>query len=60
MVAPSVAIAALVIRQGLFPDGRLDAQQALLDFAIIASGPVTYALARQQAQRVRRRRSTSP
>jgi amino acid transporter len=51
MVAPSVLIVALVIHQGLWPDGALDARQAWLDLAIFTSGPITYALARRFVSR---------
>lgn len=51
MVAPSVVIITLVIRQGLFPDGRLDTGQALFNLAVFASGPITYALAGRRASR---------
>lgn len=44
MVAPSFALVALVIRQGLWPQGTLDVGQALLDVALFASGPLTYFL----------------
>ena len=42
MVAPSFVLVALVIRQGLWPQGTLDVGQALLDVALFASGPLTY------------------
>jgi len=44
---PSLALVALVIRHGLWPDGRLDEGQALLDVAIFTSGPLTYFLFRR-------------
>jgi amino acid transporter len=42
LAAPSVVIVALVVRQGLFPDGTLNASQALLDLLLFASGPLTF------------------
>jgi polar amino acid transport system substrate-binding protein len=44
---PSLALVTLVIRQGLWPDGKLAAGQALLDLAIFTSGPLTYFLFRR-------------
>jgi amino acid transporter len=44
---PSLALVTLVIRQGLWPDGKLATGQALLDLAIFTSGPVTYFLFRR-------------
>ena len=46
MVAPSVFIVLVIVRQGLFPDGRLDLHQALIDLALFGSGPLIYLLAR--------------
>jgi amino acid transporter len=46
MVAPSVLLGALVMGHALFPDGSLDARQALVVLAIFGSGPLVYALAR--------------
>ena len=47
MVTPSVALVALVIRQGLMPGGVLDTGQLLLDVALFTSGPLTYLLFRR-------------
>jgi len=44
---PSLALVTLVIRQGLWPDGKLATGQALLDLAIFTSGPLTYFLFRR-------------
>jgi amino acid transporter len=44
MVAPSVLLVALVIRQGIWPAGVFDRGQALLDLAIFTSGPLSYLL----------------
>ncbi|HVQ31406.1 MAG TPA: amino acid permease, partial [Vicinamibacteria bacterium] len=44
MAAPSFALVVLVIRQGLWPQGALDRDQALIDVALFASGPLTYLL----------------
>jgi amino acid transporter len=46
MVAPSVLLVALVIRQGIWPAGVFDRNQALLDLAIFTSGPLSYFLFR--------------
>jgi polar amino acid transport system substrate-binding protein len=46
MVAPSVLLVALVIRQGIWPGGVFDRSQAFLDLAIFTSGPLTYLLFR--------------
>lgn len=46
MVAPSVLLVALVIRQGIWPGGFFDRGQALLDLVIFASGPLSYLLFR--------------
>jgi amino acid transporter len=53
MATPTVLIAALVIREGLFRDGRFDPTQPLVNLAILASGPLTYALTRQRPVRGR-------
>jgi amino acid transporter len=50
MVAPSVVLVALVVSEGLWSNGRLDGAQALFDGAIVASGPLTYVLARRGAR----------
>ncbi len=47
MIAPSVAIVVVVVGTGLFHDGIFDGEQALLDLAIFASGPVSYLLFRR-------------
>ena len=47
MVAPSVALVALVVRQGLWPGGVLDTGQVGLDVALFTSGPLTYFLFRR-------------
>jgi amino acid transporter len=49
MVAPAVVLAALVVVRGLWHDGRFDAEQALIDLVIFASGPLAYGLFRQRA-----------
>jgi amino acid transporter len=46
MVAPSVAIVALVVSRGLWHDGGFDGRQALIDLAIFGSVPLTYRLFR--------------
>ncbi len=56
MVAPSVILVALVIREGVWPRGVFDQGQALLDLAIFASGPITYLLFRT----LRRARTRAP
>ena len=43
MIAPSVVLAALVVGLGLWHDGGLDKPQVLVDIAVFASGPVSYA-----------------
>ncbi|MFI5182997.1 MAG: APC family permease [Vicinamibacteria bacterium] len=48
MVAPSVAIAALVVAAGLGHGGILDGEQALMDLVIFASGPLTYLVLRRR------------
>lgn len=47
MVAPGVLIGLLVVREGVFPGGSLDALQARVIALVVASGPVMYALARR-------------
>jgi amino acid transporter len=48
IVAPSVAIAALVVGAGLGHGGILDREQALMDLVIFASGPLTYLALRRR------------
>jgi amino acid transporter len=47
MVAPGVMLAAALVVRGLWHDGAFDTQQALIDLAIFASGPLTYWLFRR-------------
>ncbi|HEY6547499.1 MAG TPA: amino acid permease, partial [Vicinamibacteria bacterium] len=47
LAAPSVVIVALVVRQGLWPDGSLDRDQLLLDLGLVASGILSYLLFRR-------------
>ena len=51
LVAPSFLIVALVIQQGIWPGGRFEAGQGLLDLAILASGPASYAVLRRSSRR---------
>jgi amino acid transporter len=48
LIAPSVVLALFVIVHGLFHDGAFDRTQALVDLAIFASAPVSYALMRRK------------
>jgi amino acid transporter len=50
MVAPSVAIAALIIGAGLLHGGAFDVGQGLLDLAIFASGPLTFLALRRRTE----------
>jgi amino acid transporter len=47
MVAPAVLLASALVVRGLWHDGALDREQALVDLAILASGPLSYALFRR-------------
>ena len=49
LVAPSLVLVGLVLVTGLWHDGALDARQGLLDVALLASGPLTYALVKRTA-----------
>ncbi len=51
MVAPTLVIGALMLRQGLMHEGQLDVAQALFTLMLLASGPATYALTRRRARR---------
>jgi amino acid transporter len=50
MTVPSVVLAALVLSQGVWHDGRLDGRQIGLDMVVFASGPATYFLFRRERQ----------
>jgi amino acid transporter len=49
MVAPAAILVAALLVRGIWHDGSFDTQQALIDLAIFASGPLTYALFRRRA-----------
>jgi amino acid transporter len=48
MVAPSLAIVALVVARGLWHDGAFDSGQGAIDLSIFASVPLTYWLFRRR------------
>jgi amino acid transporter len=48
MIAPAVLLATALVVRGLWHDGAFDRQQALVDVAILASGPLSYWLFRSQ------------
>ena len=48
MVAPAVLLAAALVLRGLWHGGAFDREQALIDLAIFASGPLTHWLFRRR------------
>jgi amino acid transporter len=47
LAAPCVLLALALVVRGVWHDGALDREQALVDLAILASGPLSYALFRR-------------
>jgi amino acid transporter len=48
MITPAVLLATALVARGLWHDGAFDRQQALVDAAILASGPLSYWLFRSR------------
>jgi amino acid transporter len=51
MVAPAALLVTALLVRGLWHDRAFDSRQALVDLAIFASGPLTYALFRRRRSR---------